>query len=99
MRSASAPRSPRGRRRHEERAKGLASGASGAVTSPMQGTVLEVAVAEGDSIEAGHLICVVEAMKMENEIAAHRPGVVASISVATGDQVTHGQLICVLADG
>jgi acetyl-CoA/propionyl-CoA carboxylase biotin carboxyl carrier protein len=85
-------------RRHAERAKGLASGASGAVTSPMQGTVLKVAVAEGDRIEAGHLICVVEAMKMENEISAHRAGVVSKVEVAPGDQVTHGQVICVLAD-
>ena len=85
-------------RRHKERSKGLASGASGAVLSPMQGTVLQVGVAEGDRIEAGHLICVVEAMKMENEIAAHRGGVVTSVAVAPGEQVAHGQLICVVAD-
>jgi acetyl-CoA/propionyl-CoA carboxylase, biotin carboxylase, biotin carboxyl carrier protein len=86
-------------RRHKQRSKGLGGGASGAVVSPMQGVVLQVAVAEGDRIEAGHLICVVEAMKMENEIAAHRGGVVTGISVAPGEQVAHGQLICVLADG
>jgi acetyl-CoA/propionyl-CoA carboxylase biotin carboxyl carrier protein len=85
-------------RRHKERSKGLVSGASGAVLSPMQGTVLQVGVAEGDRIEPGHLICVVEAMKMENEIAAHRGGVVASVEVAPGEQVAHGQLICVVAD-
>jgi acetyl-CoA/propionyl-CoA carboxylase biotin carboxyl carrier protein len=86
-------------RRHKERSKGLASGASGAVLSPMQGTVLQVGVAEGDRIEPGQLICVVEAMKMENEIAAHRGGVVTSVAVAPGEQVAHGQLICVVADG
>jgi acetyl-CoA/propionyl-CoA carboxylase biotin carboxyl carrier protein len=64
----------------------------------MQGTVLQVGVAAGDRIEPGHLICVVEAMKMENEIAAHRGGVVASVAVAPGEQVAHGQLICVVAD-
>jgi acetyl-CoA/propionyl-CoA carboxylase biotin carboxyl carrier protein len=85
-------------RRHKKRSKGLASGASGGVLSPMQGTVLHVGVAEGDRIEAGHLICVVEAMKMENEIAAHRGGVVASVAIVPGEQVAHGQLICVLAD-
>jgi acetyl-CoA/propionyl-CoA carboxylase biotin carboxyl carrier protein len=85
-------------RRHKQRSKGLGGGASGAVVSPMQGVVLQVAVVEGDKIEAGHLICVVEAMKMENEIAAHRGGVVTGISVAPGEQVAHGQLICVLAD-
>jgi acetyl-CoA/propionyl-CoA carboxylase, biotin carboxylase, biotin carboxyl carrier protein len=85
-------------RRHKERSKGLAGGASGAVLSPMQGTVLQVGVAEGDRIEPGHLICVVEAMNMENEIAAHRGGVVRSVAVAPGEQVAHGQLICVVAD-
>ena len=85
-------------RRHKERSKGLESGASGAVVSPMQGVVLHVGVAEGDRIEAGHLVCVVEAMKMENEIAAHRGGVVTSVAVAPGEQVAHGQLICVLSD-
>jgi acetyl-CoA/propionyl-CoA carboxylase biotin carboxyl carrier protein len=85
-------------RRHKERSKGLASGASGAVLSPMQGTVLQVGVAEGDRIEPGHLICVVEAMKMENEIAAHSGGVVTSVAIAPGEQVAHGQLICVVAD-
>ena len=65
----------------------------------MQGTVLKVDVAEGDEVEAGTVICVVEAMKMENEIAAHRPGTVADISVAAGDAVTSGQVICrVVAD-
>jgi acetyl-CoA/propionyl-CoA carboxylase biotin carboxyl carrier protein len=58
--------------------------------------VLEVAVSDGKSIEAGGLICVVEAMKMENEIVSHRDGVVAQLSVSAGDQVAHGQLICVV---
>ena len=50
----------------------------------MQGTVLSVAVAEGDAVEAGAVLCIVEAMKMENEIAAHRAGVVTELSVARG---------------
>ena len=65
----------------------------------MQGTVLKVDVAEGDEVEAGTVICVVEAMKMENEIAAHRAGIVTDISVAPGDAVASGQVICrVVAD-
>ena len=55
-----------------------------AVVSPMQGTVLEVRVADGDEVEAGAVICIVEAMKMENELPAHRAGVVAELSVAAG---------------
>ena len=62
----------------------------------MQGTVLSVNVADGDSIQAGGLICVVEAMKMENEIVSHRDGVVSGLSVTPGQQVSHGELICVV---
>ncbi len=84
-------------RRHKARSKGLSAEATGAVTSPMQGTVLSVAVAEGGPIRAGELICVVEAMKMENEIVSHGDGVIAEVRVAAGDQVSSGQVICVIA--
>jgi acetyl-CoA/propionyl-CoA carboxylase, biotin carboxylase, biotin carboxyl carrier protein len=83
-------------RRHKERSRGLAGGGSDAVVSPMQGVVLEVNVRDGQRIEAGALICVVEAMKMENEITAHRDGVVTGLSVAAGQQLAHEQVICVL---
>jgi len=84
-------------RRRRERETGSTAGAgSDAVVSPMQGTVLAVEVADGDEIGAGEVICIVEAMKMENEIVAHRPGVVASLSVGAGDQVKTGQVICVV---
>jgi acetyl-CoA/propionyl-CoA carboxylase, biotin carboxylase, biotin carboxyl carrier protein len=85
-------------RSRRERAGASGHGASGAVVSPMQGTVLSVAVAEGDAVDAGTVLCVVEAMKMENEIAAHRAGVVTDLSIAEGEPVQHGQVICVLAD-
>ena len=83
------------RNRLERRAT-VADGEAEAVVSPMQGTVLDVRVAEGDEVEAGAVICIVEAMKMENEIAAHRPGLVAGLAVAPGDSVTSGQTICVV---
>jgi acetyl-CoA/propionyl-CoA carboxylase biotin carboxyl carrier protein len=63
----------------------------------MQGTVLAVEVADGDEVRAGQVICVVEAMKMENEITAHREGVVTDLSVAPGQSVTTGQVVCVVA--
>jgi len=85
-------------RRHRERRKGLTGSETGAVLSPMQGTVLGVNVADGDAILTGGLICVVEAMKMENEIVAHRDGIVSGLGVAAGQQVSNGQLICVVAD-
>ncbi len=65
----------------------------GDVVSPIQGTVLRVAVEAGASVEAGDLICVVEAMKMENEINAPRAGIVRRISVSAGETVQTGTLI------
>ena len=60
------------RRRRERGVRARAGAGGDSVVSPMQGTVLKVDVADGDEVEAGKVICVVEAMKMENEIAAHR---------------------------
>ena len=79
-----------------ERVRQAGSGAAGrdAVVSPMQGTVLAVPVADGDAVEAGQVICVVEAMKMENEVHAHRAGTIRNLSVEPGAAVTTGQVIC-----
>ena len=82
------------RRRERARAGGAGGGSVEDVVSPMQGTVLKVEVTEGDQVEAGHVLCVVEAMKMENEVRAHRDGVVRGLSVAPGAGVQHGQVIC-----
>jgi acetyl-CoA/propionyl-CoA carboxylase biotin carboxyl carrier protein len=64
----------------------------------MQGTVLAVEVEENDTVEAGQVLCVVEAMKMENEIVAHRAGTVSGLTVAAGDAVASGQVICRVAE-
>jgi acetyl-CoA/propionyl-CoA carboxylase biotin carboxyl carrier protein len=86
------------RRRHERvRQGGGAAGGRDVVVSPMQGTVLAVPVADGDEVEPGQVICVVEAMKMENEVHAHRGGVVRNLSVEPGQPVTTGQVICEIA--
>jgi acetyl-CoA/propionyl-CoA carboxylase, biotin carboxylase, biotin carboxyl carrier protein len=84
------------RRRERVRAHGSGAGARDAVVSPMQGMVLSVAVAEGDEVEAGHVICIVEAMKMENEVHAHRAGTIAELSVVAGQSIAIGQTICLL---
>ena len=75
----------------------LGGGAPDAVVSPMQGTVLYVRVDDGQEVAVGDVLCIVEAMKMENEIAAHRAGVVSGLSVAPGQPVTSGQVICVVS--
>jgi len=64
----------------------------------MQGTVLDVKVTAGDSVEAGQVICIVEAMKMENEVAAHRSGTIVDVAVAAGQPVSSGQPICTIED-
>jgi acetyl-CoA/propionyl-CoA carboxylase, biotin carboxylase, biotin carboxyl carrier protein len=86
-------------RRRRERAAGGSGHAAvrDAVVSPMQGTVLAVEVAEGDEVRSGQVICVVEAMKMENEITSHRSGLVTGLTVAAGEAVKKGQVICVVA--
>jgi acetyl-CoA/propionyl-CoA carboxylase biotin carboxyl carrier protein len=86
-------------RRRQERSQrdGAGAGGSDAVVSPMQGTVLSVPVSDGDEVEAGQVICVVEAMKMENEVRAHRAGTIRSLSVQPGEPVATGQVICEIA--
>jgi acetyl-CoA/propionyl-CoA carboxylase biotin carboxyl carrier protein len=83
---------PRARASH-----GVAAGAgSGSVTVPMQGTIVKVLVAVGDSVELGQTICVLEAMKMENAINAEKAGVVTEIKVAAGDSVGGGDVVAVI---
>ncbi|MDJ0470065.1 acetyl/propionyl/methylcrotonyl-CoA carboxylase subunit alpha [Rhodococcoides fascians] len=70
---------------------GAASGDS--VTAPMQGTVVKVAVDEGQSVAAGDLVAVLEAMKMENPVTAHKAGTITGLSVTAGDAITQGTVL------
>ena len=73
-----------------------AGGGSGAVTVPMQGTIVKVLVTVGQSIEAGAAVVVLEAMKMENQINAEKSGVVKEIKVKEGDTVGAGDIVVVI---
>jgi acetyl-CoA/propionyl-CoA/long-chain acyl-CoA carboxylase, biotin carboxylase, biotin carboxyl carrier protein len=75
------------------------SGASGdSLASPMQGTIVKVAVADGDPVQAGDLVVVLEAMKMEQPITAHKAGTVTGLSAEVGATVTSGAVLCTIAD-
>ncbi|MGO4494197.1 acetyl-CoA carboxylase biotin carboxyl carrier protein subunit, partial [Arthrobacter sp. 2YAF22_2] len=68
-------------------------------TSPMQGTIVKVAVAEGDRVAEGDLVVVLEAMKMEQPLTAHRAGIVIALAAAAGETVAAGALIATIEDG
>jgi acetyl-CoA/propionyl-CoA carboxylase, biotin carboxylase, biotin carboxyl carrier protein len=83
--------------RARKRAGARVAAASGdAVVAPMQGTVVRVAVSNGDSVNAGDLIVVLEAMKMENPVTAHQAGTVTALTVQPGNPVTQGTLLCTI---
>ena len=82
-----------------KRARGGGAAASGdSVTAPMQGTVVKVAVEEGQQVSAGDLIVVLEAMKMENPVTAHKDGTVTGLAVEPGAAITQGTVIAELKD-
>ncbi|MFI0739737.1 acetyl/propionyl/methylcrotonyl-CoA carboxylase subunit alpha [Streptomyces sp. NPDC021100] len=88
-----------GARPKRRAAKKAGSAASGdALTSPMQGTIVKVAVEEGQQVDAGDLIVVLEAMKMEQPINAHRAGTVKGITAEIGGSVSSGAVICEIKD-
>ncbi|MBY6678079.1 acetyl/propionyl/methylcrotonyl-CoA carboxylase subunit alpha [Rhodococcus sp. BP-332] len=87
------------RRKPKARTRGGAGGAAAsgdAVTAPMQGTVVKVAVTEGQEVVAGDLIAVLEAMKMENPVTAHKDGVVTGLAVEPGSAITQGTVLAEL---
>jgi acetyl-CoA/propionyl-CoA carboxylase biotin carboxyl carrier protein len=85
-------------RRSTERSGSGGGGAGGdTLSSPLQGTVLRVAVEQGAPVEEGALIAVIEAMKMENEITAHKSGTVAALPIAVGASVATGDTLAVIS--
>ena len=86
-----APGAKRGRR-------SVHAGSGDTLTSPMQGTIIKIAVAEGQRVSAGDAVVVLEAMKMEQPLTAHKDGTVTGLSVEVGQTVTAGAAICELTD-
>ncbi len=84
------------RHRAKSGVTGVVTGDS--LTSPMQGTVVKFAVNEGDTVNAGDLICVLEAMKMEQPLNAHKAGTVKDIAAKIGETITSGSRICSIVD-
>ncbi|HEY1445694.1 MAG TPA: acetyl-CoA carboxylase biotin carboxylase subunit [Acidimicrobiales bacterium] len=74
----------------------VAGTGSGQVTVPMQGTIVKVLVAVGDVVEVGQTICLLEAMKMENAVAAEKDGVIKEVRVSAGDSVGAGDVVAVI---
>jgi acetyl-CoA/propionyl-CoA carboxylase biotin carboxyl carrier protein len=95
---AATPAAARKPPRRAQRSGAGAGGLGDALTSPIQGTVLKVAVEQGSAVEEGALIAVVEAMKMENEITAHKGGTIAELPISVGGSVATGDTIAVISD-
>jgi acetyl-CoA/propionyl-CoA carboxylase biotin carboxyl carrier protein len=93
--AAAAPSRGAPRKRH---GKGTPKTSGDAVTAPMQGTVIKVAVSDGDTVSAGDLIVVLEAMKMENPVTAHKDGTVTSLAAEPGSSVGQGTVLCEIKD-
>jgi acetyl-CoA/propionyl-CoA carboxylase biotin carboxyl carrier protein len=91
-------RPERKRTRHRARSSPEAAATGAALISPVQGTVVRVTVEQGTQVAAGDVICVVEAMKMENELTAHRAGVVEELRVKAGGSVKIGEVIATIGE-
>ena len=89
---------PGGRPRRTSSGRSSGGGAgNGQVSVPMQGTIVKVVVEVGDTVEAGDTVCVLEAMKMENNVVADISGTVTEVKVAVGDSVGSGDVVVVIS--
>ena len=95
--NGAAPAAARKAPRRGERASAGGGGGGDTLASPIQGTVLRVAVQAGADVDEGALICVIEAMKMENEITAHKAGKVSELPIAVGASVANGDTLAVIS--
>jgi acetyl-CoA/propionyl-CoA carboxylase biotin carboxyl carrier protein len=94
---AGAPAKP-GKSKKRSRSGGTAAATGNALTSPMQGTIVKVAVTNGDVVAEGDLVVVLEAMKMEQPLTAHRSGTITGLTAAAGETVSAGAVIATIED-
>ena len=87
-----------GKSKKRSRSAGPAAATGNALTSPMQGTIVKVAVAHGDVVAEGDLVVVLEAMKMEQPLTAHRSGTITGLTAAAGETVSAGAIIATIED-
>ncbi len=85
-------------KRHRIKSNSVAKSSGNSLSSPMQGTVVKILKGNGDRVEVGDLIVVLEAMKMEQPLMAQRAGVIAQLGIGVGQTVSSGQLLCVIED-
>jgi acetyl-CoA/propionyl-CoA carboxylase biotin carboxyl carrier protein len=85
-------------KRHRAKQASTAGASGSGLASPMQGTVVKIAVTEGQSVVAGDLIIVLEAMKMEQPLSAHRDGVIKNLKAVIGETVASGTVLCDIID-
>jgi len=98
---ASRTAAPAATKKPVKRARGggkVAEASGNALASPMQGTIVKVAVVEGQAIAEGDLVLVLEAMKMEQPINAHRSGKITNLDAVPGTTVSSGTVLCEIAD-
>ncbi|WP_245602422.1 acetyl-CoA carboxylase biotin carboxylase subunit [Solirubrobacter soli] len=96
--NGTAPVAPAAKKAAPKRERKSSGGGGGGDTlaSPMQGNVFKVLVKQGAEVEEGALVCIIEAMKMENEITAHKAGTIAELPISEGDAVTAGDTLAVI---
>ena len=96
--ASGAAQAPEPKRAKRGRGKAGSAASGNSLTAPMQGTVIKIAVEDGQQVAEGDLIVVLEAMKMEQPLTAHRAGTIASLSAEVGATVSAGAVLCEITD-
>ena len=85
-------------KRHRAKQSKIGGAGGTGLTSPMQGTVVKIAVELGQKVEVGDLVIVLEAMKMEQPLIAHKSGTIANLTAIVGETVSSGTVLCDIID-